>query len=177
MARIVSAMSGTLGAVWGVAGVAVLLGSAIYRLTSIGLEAFSYPLTWKHWLLLGIWVVLMLWSEAYRGFHKAFCPRVAARAKYLRDHPRPLHVVLAPLFCIGYFHATRRRQMATISLTLGIVVLIVIVGHLSQPWRGIIDIGVVVGLVSGLVSLGLFVRQAFGSETFSHSPEVRMNGR
>jgi uncharacterized membrane protein YedE/YeeE len=43
---------------------------------------------------------------------------------------------------------------------------------LSQPWRGIIDGGVVVGLAWGLVSLVIFGYQAFTAEDFPFSPEV-----
>jgi hypothetical protein len=39
------------------------------------------------------------------------------------------------------------------SVLIGIVVLVVSVRSLAQPWRGIVDAGVVVGLVLGWLSL------------------------
>ena len=127
---------------------------------------------WYHWVVLLLNTLLMAYLEGYRGFQKGFSPRVAARAKYLAQHPKLLHVCLAPFFCLGYFYTSRRRQISVIALTLGIILLVRLVGLLDQPWRGIIDAGVVVGLSWGLVSFLLFCVQAFTSPTFDHSPQV-----
>jgi hypothetical protein len=43
---------------------------------------------------------------------------------------------------------------------------------LAQPWRGIIDGGVVVGLAWGLVSLVVFGFQALTADEFPYAPEV-----
>ncbi len=163
---------GRFGAIWGLAGVLLLLGSAIYRLTPLAMDALSYNFLWYHWLALIVVVFFMAYVEGYRAFQQAFSPRVAARARYLRDHPSVAHALLAPLFCMAYFHAQRRRQITSISVTLGIIVLVILVRLLSQPWRGIIDGGVVVGLAWGLVSLVVFAYQALTAETFPYSPEV-----
>jgi hypothetical protein len=163
---------GTIGAIWGLGGVLLLIGSAIYRLTPIAADAFSYSLLWYHWLVLAVFLAFMLYAEGYRGFQQRFSPRVAARARHLLGHPEALHVALGPFFCMAYFHAPRRRKATSISLTLGIVVLIVLVRLLPQPWRGIIDVGVVAGLAWGVVSLAVFSIQAFVSEDFPYSPEV-----
>jgi hypothetical protein len=163
---------GVFGAIWGLAGVIVLLGSAVYRLSPIGIDAFSYELLWYHWASLLLFVVFMAYAEGYRGFQQRFSPRVAARARYLMNHPAPLHALLGPLFCMGFFHATRRRKITSFSVTAGIVMLVIMVRFLPQPWRGIVDLGVVVGLAWGLVSLVVFMFQAFASEGFKYSPEV-----
>lgn len=172
-----SSFIGTAGALWGLAGVLAVLSSAAFRLAPLAVEAFSYPFTRIHWISLAAVVGGMAYAEGYRGFQKAFAPRVAARALYLRDHPRLLHALLAPLFCMGYFHATRRRKITSISLTVGIVILVLLVRHVSQPWRGIIDAGVVVGLGWGLVSLMIFSIMAFGTRPFTYSPEVPEKNR
>jgi len=165
-------MMARCGAFWGLAGVVLLLGSAVYRLTPLAVEAFSYPWSWYHWLSFLLILLFMAYAEGYRAFQQAFSPRVAARARYLRDHPNLLHTLLAPLFCMAYFHAPRRRQITSLSVTAGIIILVVLVRFLSQPWRGIIDGGVVVGLAWGLVSLAIFGYQAFTAEDFPYSPEV-----
>jgi hypothetical protein len=165
-------MIGKIGAVWGLGGVLLLLGSAVYRLTPIALEAFSYDLLWYHWLTLAVFLVFMIYAEGYRGFQQRFSPRVAARARHLMSHPDRLHVALGPFFCMAYFHAPRKRRVTSISLTGGIVVLIVFVRLLPQPWRGIIDVGVVAGLIWGVVSLAALGLRAFVSEDFPYSPEV-----
>ena len=163
---------GTLGAIWGIAGISLLLGSAIYRLTPLAVDAFSFRFLWYHWLSLVIVVVFMSYAEGYRGFQQRFSPRVAARAKYLSGHPRTVHVLLAPFFCMGYFYATGKRMITSISLTVGIVVLVLLVRLLPQPWRGVIDAGVVLGLIWGLVSLWVFCFLAASSREFNYSPEV-----
>jgi hypothetical protein len=58
------------------------------------------------------------------------------------------------------------------SVLFGILVLILIYQQFSQPWRGILDVGVVVGLSWGLVSLVWFSFQAMASESFQYSPEM-----
>ncbi len=161
-----------IGAFWGLAGVLLLLGSAIYRLTPLAVDAFSYPFYWYHWLTLILIVFFMAYAEGYRAFQQAFSPRVAARALYLRNHPNLMHGLLAPLFCMAYFHAQRRRQITSISVTAGIIILVILVRFLDQPWRGIIDGGVVVGLAWGLVSLVVFEYRALTAGTFPYSPEV-----
>lgn len=163
---------GTLGACWGLAGVLLLLLSACFRLWPKTVAAFSEPFSWYHWLALVVIVLGMAYAEGYKGFQKAFSPRTAARARHLRHNPRLDHVILAPFFCMGYFHATGRRKITSITLTLGIIVLIILVSFVSQPWRGIIDAGVVVGLAWGIISLILFSIRAFGSNEFPYAAEV-----
>lgn len=163
---------GVLGALWGLVGVSLLLGSAVYRLSGVAIEALSYDFLWYHWVSLVLVVLFMAYAEGYRAFQQRFSPRVAARAKYLKNHPNALHTSLGPLFCMGFFHATKKRKITSISVTAGIIVLVVLVRLLPQPWRGIIDLGVVIGLVWGLVSLIFFSILAFTSDEFDYSPEV-----
>jgi hypothetical protein len=163
---------GIFGAMWGLTGVLLLLGSAVYRLAPLAVDAYSYDLFWYHWLALFMVLLFMTYAEGYRGFQKGFSPRVASRALYLKNNPRLLHVLVAPLFCMGFFHASRRRKITSVSVTSGIIVLIILVRFLAQPWRGIIDAGVVVGLLWGLISLIIFIIQAFSAEEFAYSPDV-----
>lgn len=163
---------GIFGAIWGLTGICLLLGSAVYRLAPLAIDGFSYAFSWYHWLSLFIIVLFMAYAEGYRGFQKGFSPRVVARALYLKNHPRILHALLAPFFCMGFFHATRRRKLASVSLTSGVIVLILLVRLIPQPWRGIIDTGVVIGLAWGLVALVIFAFQAFTAKEFGCSPEV-----
>lgn len=165
-------MMGRFGAFWGLAGVILLLGSAVYRLTPLFISAFSYDWHWYHWISLALIVLFMAYAEGYRAFQQAFSPRVAARARYLRDNPNVLHAIFAPFFCMAYFHATKRRKTTSIAVTVGIIVLVILVRFLPQPWRGMIDGGVVVGLAWGLISLFIFSLRALTSKAFEYSPEV-----
>lgn len=161
-----------LAALWGLGTIFLLLTSAVYRLGKLGIEAFAYPFTWLHWATLVLTLVIMAYSEGYRGFQRGFSPRVAARARYLQEHPKPLHLLLAPLYCMGFIHATRRRRLTTLILTSAIIVLIILVRLLPQPWRGIVDLGVVVGLGWGTISLLIYSVRAFGSSPPDTDPEV-----
>lgn len=163
---------GKFGAFWGIAGVSLLLGRAVISLSGMALAAFSEPFKWYHWVTLVVVLFFMAYSEGYKAFQKGFSPRVAARARYLQQNPKTLHVVLAPLFCMGFIHATKRRKITSICVLAGIVVLILLVRLASQPWRGIIDVGVVVGLTWGLISLWYFTFQAFTNPAFDHPADT-----
>jgi len=163
---------GHLGAFWGVAGVSLLLAFAVYRLSMIAIDAFSYHFLWYHWLLLVGNTIFMAHSEGYKGFQKGFSPRVVARALYLKFNPNPLYITFAPLFCMGYFYTTRRRLIIAYVMTLGIVLLVILFNQISQPWRGILDAGVVVGLSWGVISIIAYYIQAMGGGEFAFSAEV-----
>jgi hypothetical protein len=168
-------MLGIIGVVWGLAGIVFMLGYAIVRLFPVTMAVFEQPLQWYHWVCMIGFIGFMAYSEGYRGFQLAFSPRVAARLKYLYEHPRPRHVLLSPLFCMGYFYIQRRRRIAIYILTTGIFAIISAVRFLSQPWRGIIDAGVLVGLTWGLVSVLVSTQQAFSTtpaKPFPYAPEV-----
>jgi hypothetical protein len=164
--------AGIFGSLWAVAGFSLLILFAITRLGTISLDSLNYEFQWFHWLALLISVVAMAYSEGYKGFQLKFSPRFAARCHHLRYNPTTLHLILAPLFCMGFFHTTRTRKIATFALTLMILCFIQIAHFLPQPWRGILDLGVVTGLIWGLLSLYVNLIKAFGSDNFNHPPEL-----
>lgn len=159
---------GRAALLWGVLGVMAVVLQPLVRLTPRVVEAIEAGLTGVQWAILGGWVVVNAHAEGYRGFHRRFAPRVVARAAYLARHPRPLWVALAPLFCMSLFHASRRGKLVARALVVAIVLLVIAVRLLEQPWRGIVDAGVVVGLGLGALSLGYWlVRLGLG-----HAPAV-----
>lgn len=146
---------GSIGAIWGVGGLISVLVYAITRICTRSVVALSHELGWHHWVVLLGCAVFMAYSEGYRGFHRSFSPRVIARAHYLAANPQPLRVLLAPLFCAGYFHATRQRLTVTYLLTAMITTLVFAVRQFPQPWRGLVGLSVVVGLTWGTLSIVL----------------------
>ncbi len=105
--------------------------------------------------------------------------RVAARALYLRGHSSALGTLLfSPLFCIGYFGASKRVLIVAWAGTIAIVIFVLLVHRVDQPWRGIIDAGVVVGLSWGLVSLITTAANTFRTNAYQVSPDMpdRYNG-
>jgi len=151
-------------ATFGVLSVSLLLLRAIVRLT----EQALVPIT-EHMLtptLVAVyvaWVVFQGYTEGYRGFQLRFCPRVVARAVHLGRNPRLLHVLLAGPFCLTLFHAPPRKLMARYIFLAALITLILVVRQLPQPYLGIIDGGVVLGLVWGVAALWwLHVRYLLG---------------
>ena len=167
----VRSLAGRAGMLWGLGGVLLLLLYAILRLSLIAIDAFEQTFHWWHWLILVTNTAFMAHSEGYKGFHKAYSPRVVARARVILDSPTAIRVLLAPLFCMCFFDSTRRRLAVTYVLTGGIVVLLTVFHYLPQPLRGILDFGVVLGLSWGVASIGYFMLKAWTGQ-LDHSPEL-----
>lgn len=130
-----------------------LLVHALNRLTPYAVEAFEMGLTPFQWVVCIGWTLLNAYAEGYRGFQKAFSPRVIARMVHLAREPRPLFVLLAPLYAMALFHARKKRLIVAWILVAMIVGLVLLIRVLPQPWRGIVDVGVVVGLAWGTLSI------------------------
>ena len=161
-----------VGVLWGAAGVFGILVFAIWCLAPKALAAYESGLSSTQWLIVAATCVFMAYAEGYRGFQGSFSPRTAARIRFLRDHPTPLHSLLAPVFAMGFYHATRRTMITAYLLTSGVIILVVLVQRLDQPWRGIIDAGVVVGLGWGCLSLAWSIHQALTRTRFEASPKL-----
>ena len=151
---------------WGALGVVALLLQAIVRLTPHALQPLSAgSLSVGQACIYVAWVLFSAYSEGYRAFQLRFSPRVVARAVYLSRSPTPLGTVLAPLFCMAFFHATRRALISAWTVTVLVITAVIIVHQLPQPWRGIVDGGVVVGLSWGMIAIVThFVRTLQGLE-------------
>lgn len=162
----------TAAAIWGIAGLSGVLTFAIYRLGRISLAAAAEDWHFWHWITLIANLLFMAYAEGYRGFQQRFSPRSAARALYLYQHGGLLNGLLAPLFCAGYFAASRRTLLAVWIGTVAIVVLVLLVQQIEQPWRGIIDWGVVVGLTWGVLSLWIILLQTFSAGRYQYSPDI-----
>jgi hypothetical protein len=159
-------------AAWAVIGWSAVLVYAIVKLAGITLEGVSGGLTFGQQLALAANVLFMAYAEGYRGFERRFSPRTAARVLYLRRHAGAWLALLAPLFCIGYFAATPRILRLTWVGTGLIIALVIMVQQLPQPWRGIVDAGVVVGLTWGLWSFWRMTWRALRTGEYPVSPAV-----
>jgi len=148
----------TLVAVWGIGGVLVILAVSVWRLAERTMGLDLATLGPVHWVFEAFWLVFMLYTEAWRGFHKQFSPRVVQRALELPN--RPLLIIGAPLVCMGLFYATRKRLIIARGLVVGIVALVLIIRQVPDPWRQLVDLGVTVGLGAGTLSLAWFALRA-----------------
>jgi hypothetical protein len=164
---------GNLGvALWGSLGFVALLGQATYRLFPYAREVVETGMTTGQWALMVGYALFMAYSEGYKGFHKQASPRVVERSFYLARNPTLMGVVLAPFFAMGLFGATRKRLIVGWAIVLMIVGLIILVRMLSQPWRGIVDAGVVLGLAMGATSTLYFLIRALAGQLPGVDPEV-----
>lgn len=149
-----------------------LLSQATWRLAPLAWEAMHSGLSTTQWILLGVWVAVMAHAEGYRGFHRRFSPRVAARAQHLAGGTTVVRAVFAPFFCMSLFGASRRGMIVARSLVTGIVGLVLLVRMLPQPWRGIVDAGVVVGLAIGATSVVYYVARAMTGAPPAIDPDL-----
>jgi len=153
-------------AVWGVGGTLIILLVAVWRIAERTQGLADIDLGVRHWAFASVWLAFMLYTEAWRGFHRQFSPRVVQRAAELPRHP--LLMVGAPVVCMGLIHATRRRLFISRGLVVAILILVQIVRRIPTPWRELVDLGVAIGLAAGTVSLAWFGLRAVAGQL----PEV-----
>jgi len=160
-------------ALWGVLWVTALLSQAIVRLLPRAIEPWTEGRmsVLQMALYVGV-VVVMAYSEGYRAFQLRFSPRVVSRAVHLGKNPKPLHVALALFFCMSLFHSTKRQKTVSWFFVFGIIILVVLVRQLSQPWRGIIDGGVVVGLGWGVAAIWWIFGRALMGHAAPEPPDL-----
>lgn len=149
------AVIGMSAAIWGIGGLLLLLIYAVARLVPIASESREYTWGIWHWAVLTVNTLLMAYMEGYRGFQKGLAPRVAERARQLARQPSILGVILAPAYCYGILQAPAREMAGRAALIAMIICFIVAVRMLDAPWRGLLDVGVIIGLSWGIVAIGL----------------------
>jgi hypothetical protein len=165
-------MLGRIGFIWGSAGVVCLLLFSVVRLSNIALEFFVYPANIWHWFALVAWVIFMAYSEGYKGFQNGFSPRVAARLIWLQHNPKPWLVAFAPLYAMGFIYASKKRAIVSYTIVIMVLVFVTIAVNLPQPWRPIVDAGVVVGLLWGAIATGWHILLAMRAGTSLVNPEL-----
>lgn len=144
-------------ATWGVLWVLLLLGNAVFRLAPRAIEPWlDGSMSLFQQILWVAWALFNAYAEGYRGFQLRFSPRVVSRAFHLAKNPKPLHVLLALPFCMSLFHSTKRQKIVSWTLIVVIATLVILVRQVDQPWRGVIDGGVVVGLAWGMAAIVVF---------------------
>lgn len=117
-------------------------GGGVSPLTSVQLAIYVATCAW------------FAYVEGYKGFQTKFSPLVVSRARTLTVGTSSfVHILLAPLYSMGLFHATKKRMIVSWGVTLGVAGIVAAVKKLPYPWRNIVDAGVVVGLTWGTISI------------------------
>jgi len=163
-----------VGSFWGTFGVVYILAKAIKRVLPIALEPFNgvgaQPLS-RFQLI--AYVTTCLWFayvEGYKGFQCKFSPLVVKRSQTLKSGSSSfIDFLLAPLYSMGLFHATKKRMIVSWSISIGVAVIVAAVKKLPYPWRNIIDAGVVAGLGYGSLSILVIAAKAY---IFKQPPSI-----
>lgn len=161
-------------AVWGILGVVAILAFALCRVLAPAISINYLDLTGVQQFIMIPYLMAMMGIKGYLAFQRTFAPRIAARAKYLVSTDRIMPLVLAPLFCFGFFMTYRKRMIVSYGILLFVVMVVLIMRHVPQPWRGMVDLGVVAGLSWGITSVVVYGIIAAVSPSFDRSPEVTL---
>lgn len=161
----------SIGALWGVGGVVALLAYAVWRLSHHAFELLEFQLSPALITILIMWCVFMIYTEGYQTFGRRFAPRIVARAQYIVRHATWPMIILAPLYCIGYFGTSKNRMITSYIVIALIAGMVAAVSFVPQPWRGIIDAGVILGLLVGIGYLLLYTYYALHTREFVADPE------
>ena len=161
-----------IGVFWAIVGVSALLLRGLFCLFPYVFELSSYTLDQWHGVALAGSLLFLGYAEGYKGFQLKFSPRAAARLAVIWRDPTWARVLLAPIFCMGFFDATPKRKRIAYGLTLMVIVLILLVEQLPQPWRGIVDAGVLLGLGWGLCSFWIASIRVFLGSGLPVDPEL-----
>ncbi len=139
--------------IYSIGGVIAIFSSAIYRLYPHIHESYSFEFSTLNWIVLALYLLVMIVGKGYFALHRGFVPRVISRSELLIEQGSAFDRLLAPLYCMGFFKAPKKRMIISYTMLIFIISFIVSASKISQPWRGIIDMGVVVGLSLGILSL------------------------
>ena len=139
--------------IYSIGGVIAIFSSAIYRLYPHVREGFSFEFSTLNWIVLMAYLIVMIVGKGYFALHRGFVPRVINRSELLIENGNLFDKLLAPLYCMGFFKAPRKRMIISYVMISLIVSFIVSASKITQPWRGIIDLGVIIGLSLGIFSL------------------------
>jgi len=99
-------------------------------------------------------VAVMLFFIHCASFTMQYWAAVLVKRAFILDVEHKIyHHVLSPFFAMGLYRANVRRLVKAWGLVVFIAVIGVVVANTAMPWRGIIDSGVVLNLVGGVLGL------------------------
>lgn len=138
---------------WAMVGVSLLFAEPTLRLGVRAARTVAAGLRPGEWAGLVVIASVLLYTEGRRALQKRLAPKVVQRALALGRQPSLGAVALAPLYVLSLVGAGwRELSRAWLGVAL-IAAAVVIVRMLPAPWRGIVDGGVSLALLWGLVSL------------------------
>jgi len=140
--------------VWGLGFWVWMLAKSCIALSYRARTVVDFHLNNEELILLTITVLLFLRI----GIHKmtAWSCVLVLRAEVVTKEKDSIHLWFSPLYIGGFYAATRSRLIKAYGLVVFIAIIGFAVAHLPDPWREIVDVGVVINLFIGTVSLIVF---------------------
>ncbi|MFL2859727.1 MAG: hypothetical protein ACJ0BW_03170 [Pontiellaceae bacterium] len=146
---------GIVGYTWGFIVISYFILHGLSCVFTYAIELNINDLNWYELTSLIIIVILLTYSEGYKGFQKSFSPRTARRLNSIMLKPTIFRVIFSPLISMGFIESSRKLKYISYGITIMIITFIILIENLSNPWRAIIDFGVLIGLGWGLISFWL----------------------
>ena len=146
---------------WALGGVSLLFATAAVRLGGRGVETVKAGMETAEWAVMVFLVLLFVVGEGGGALQRKWVPRMVRRAADLRGTAALHHQLLAPLYGMSLIGGCARSRTRAWAGTLSIVIAVLVVRSLPEPWRGIVDLAVASALVWGLVSIAVEGRKAF----------------
>ena len=143
---------GIIGYIWGFLGISYMILHGLSCMIPYVIELDFRLFKWYHMISFFGVIIILGYSEGYKGFQKSFSPRTANRLYNIFLKPTFFRVFFSPFISMGFIESSKKLKYISYGLLLMIVMFILLIGKLNDPWRGIIDAGVIVGLSWGLVS-------------------------
>ena len=138
---------------WALLGACALLGSAAVRLGFRGFEAVRTGLTPIESVVLVILVAVFAIGEGWGALQRRWVPDVVRRARRLDRRAPTHHRALAPLFGMGLIGGTRDARRRARRGVYAVLIAIMAVRMLPEPWRGMVDLSVAGALAWGTLAL------------------------
>ena len=135
------------------AGVAAIFVEAIVQLGRRGVATMRAGLDPWEWVALVALSIAFLYGEGEQALARRWVPAVIARARAIDPATRFLHRALAPLYAMSLIGAPARVLVRAWTGVALIVMAVLIVRAMAEPWRGIVDFAVALALLRGLTAI------------------------
>lgn len=139
--------------VWAAGGVVFLFGEAAWRLGARGITAVRGGLTAFEWIALAVITGVFVYGEGVRALQRRWVPWVLDRVDRLRSEPFLPWGAAGPLYAMSLVGRSTASVLRAWTGVAAIVLAVLIVSRLPDPWRGIVDVGVAAALVWGAITL------------------------
>lgn len=145
--------SGRLATMWALAGSAVVLTHAAVRLGAQGLDTVRNGLGSGEWLALVVLTTAFVYGEGVLALERRFIPHLVDRSRRLAGEGSAALRILGPLYAFSLVGAPARALVRAWAGVAAIVLAVVTVRALPDPWRGIVDLAVAAALAWAVVAL------------------------